>query len=159
MHIDIKNATRRQTAAAMGVSETTIGAWFASGCPRGENGRYSIPEVVQWRIKRLQSGRPTSEKLDAASLRYRKARARKLELEVGVKTGKLVDREAVTRAVQSSILIAKDRLLGIPAEIGNQLSGTIDRAVIAEVAATAERIIRQALTELAATKEAENGKP
>lgn len=87
-------------ARLLGVSRSTPGKWSQEGCPRNQDGSFSLPAVVQWRVDRAANTDPMLSGGDSpATERYRLAKARLAELELGERRRALLPRAVVHEAL------------------------------------------------------------
>ena len=92
---DAAHMTASAVAKIFGIRRQSFAAW--KGCPRNPDGTFDLTAVVQWRVENLaeqlrsRAPDPPSTSLE----RYREARARRAELEVGQLQDSLVDKADV----------------------------------------------------------------
>jgi phage terminase Nu1 subunit (DNA packaging protein) len=91
---------------------------------------YGNPDTRNDHMQALAAARATAES----------ARARKIELEVASKEGRLVSREAVNQAAVEFSTHIRNGLLGFPARIAHKLVGAADAEAI-------ERVLDEAIRE------------
>ena len=92
---DFGRCTAAEVGRVFGVSRQAVCAW--KGCPRNSDGSYSLTDVIQWKLDGLtaQLKERAPEPESSALERYREARARRAELEVGQLQDSLVDKADV----------------------------------------------------------------
>ena len=130
-------------ANLVGLSTRRIQQLRELGLPFNGRGRIHLVEGYQWL---LQYQKPETENLSEAKLRKLSAEANLRELEVGEAEGRLLERDAIISAVQSSLLKVKTRLLAIPTKLGHALANELNAASVQHVLETE---ISAALSELA----------
>jgi len=92
---DFQQCSAAEVGRVFGVSRQAVCAW--KGCPRNSDGSYNLTDVIQWRVESLteQLRARVPEPPSTALERYREARARRAELEVGQLQDSLVDKADV----------------------------------------------------------------
>ena len=92
---DFGRCSAAEVGRVFGVSRQAVCAW--KGCPRNSDGSYNLTDVIQWKLEglteQLRSRAP--EPPSTALERYREARARRAELEVGQLQDSLVSKSDV----------------------------------------------------------------
>lgn len=92
---DFGRCTAAEVGRVFGVSRQAVCAW--KGCPRNSDASYNLTDVIQWKLdgltEQLRARAPEPE--SSALERYREARARRAELEVGQLQDSLVDKADV----------------------------------------------------------------
>jgi hypothetical protein len=76
--MDFSKMKQSQAAKALGIVRQTLAAWEKSGCPRNDDGSYSLPDVFAWAIDRAKSEStisPASPEADMWLAEFRKQRA------------------------------------------------------------------------------------
>ncbi len=92
---DATHMTASAVARTFGIRRQSFAAW--KGCPRNSDGSFNLTDVIQWKLEglteqlRARAPEPESSALE----RYREARARRAELEVGQLQDSLVDKADV----------------------------------------------------------------
>jgi phage terminase Nu1 subunit (DNA packaging protein) len=129
-------------ANLVGLSTRRIQQLRELGMPFNGRGRIHLVEGFQW-LLRYQ--KPEAESLSEAKLRKLTAEANLRELEVGEAEGRLLERDAIISAVQSSLLKVKTRLLAIPTRLGHALANEPSAASVQHILETE---ISAALSEL-----------
>ena len=144
--IDFNILTRRQIAEALGKTERTITNWVKDGCPR-QNGKYSLPAVIEWLIAREVDIAGTG--VDSPALeRYREARAKLVELELKERQGLLLDAKEVGDAEFNLARQIRDAFQNLPNRLCDQFSAMSDRNEIQQVMADEIYQILMALSEI-----------
>ena len=92
---DAAHMTASAVAKIFGIRRQSFAAW--KGCPRNSDGSYNLTDVIQWKLDGLaaQMKARAPEPESSALERYREARARRAELEVGQLQDSLVDKADV----------------------------------------------------------------
>ncbi len=94
---DLRRMTATQMGRVFGISRQAFSVWRE--CPRNTDGTWSLPEVVAWKLRRVQEElelEADGSGADSPALeRYRAARADRAELEVLEKRNALVSRTDV----------------------------------------------------------------
>lgn len=96
-----KEEMDRLSAAALArllqVQRSTPLKWVECGCPRHSDKTFSLPAVVAWRVSHAQAQAAVDDMTgaDSASERYRLAKARLAELELGERRRALLPRALV----------------------------------------------------------------
>jgi len=134
------------TAQLLGISEQAL--WKAvkeRGCPclgrRGKETLYDWREVLPWRVADLMPGDEDQRQRLAA------AQAEKIEMENRRRKGQLAEVSEVEQTWASFALAVRSRLLRLPTTVAAEIA---DPALRPAVQATTTRVVREALTELAA---------
>ena len=145
---------KTQLAAACKVSVVSVSSWIGKGCPhfKGEDGRnrFDLKQVRRWRKDSLIA-RPTPT---AAAPSYSEARARKesalaslRELQLQERTGELVRRDAVSKAVFASNRAIRDQFMNLPARVSGLVAAETNQHKCFEILANE---VRQILEDLSA---------
>jgi len=93
--LKITNKLQRiELIAIFAVTEKTVYNWTNYGCPKGDDGRYNLTDVIKWREKNLKESRGDNAK-QAAELRKLENQNAKLELEIANLEKKTIPREKV----------------------------------------------------------------
>ena len=92
---DFGRCSAAEVGRVFAVSRQAVCAW--KGCPRNSDGSYNLTDVIQWRVESLteQLRSRAPEPPSTALERYREARARRAELEVGQMQDSLVSKSDV----------------------------------------------------------------
>ena len=90
---DAAHMTASAVAKIFGIRRQSFAAW--KGLPRNPDGTFDLAAVVQWRVESLTEQLRAPEPESSALERYREARARRAELEVGQLQDSLVDKADV----------------------------------------------------------------
>ncbi len=92
---NFQQCSAAEVGRVFGVSRQAVCAW--KGCPRNSDGSYNLTDVIQWKLEsvteQLRARVPEPE--SSALERYREARARRAELEVGQMQDSLVSKSDV----------------------------------------------------------------
>lgn len=118
--------------------------------PKAERGRYALAPAVQGYVKYLKdragSSDAETDDIGTSKARLIKARARMAELEADQLEGKLLDRAEVEQGWKTIVLNMRAKLMAIPTRAAPQL---VTMPTIAQAAALLERLVSEALNELA----------
>jgi phage terminase Nu1 subunit (DNA packaging protein) len=118
--------------------------------PKAERGRYALAPAVQGYVRYLKDraggGDAETDEIGTSKARLIKARARMAELEADALEGKLLDRAEVERAWKTIVLNMRAKLMAIPVRAAPQI---VTAPTIAQAAAMLERLVSEALNELA----------
>jgi phage terminase Nu1 subunit (DNA packaging protein) len=127
-----KLMTTAELAAFLGHSPHTVNRWRSLGCPARKHGRtylYDRTAVAKWLRARNYDGKPGPKKREKAvvtgedgqpldpDVRFRLARAEKVELDVAKLKGEMVDRADVEEALVRLARVFRTSLLGLPARL------------------------------------------
>ncbi len=146
-------------ARIFGVSYTTIARdWVPRGMPgeqgvNGQPGRYSLPEIIQWREAYLLTlGNPQTE--DERELRDRLELAQTLKAEssaaiekikLGELEAKFIDKESALAEITGMFHRVRQRIESIPQEVGTTFPPEIRADLIADL----KHKLRMVLVEMA----------
>ncbi len=136
--------TRREVAAAFGVSPLRITKWTAAGMPvadrgqRGKQSRYDVAAVVAWRIETeverrapvvSSGGRAVAAGMNLGDERAKLARVqtRKAELEMRTREGELLETTDVVRLLALAVLAIRSGILRLPTTIAPALVACVQR--------------------------------
>ena len=124
---------QKAAAAYAGVSVRTIRYWKAAGMPVAEGGGY-IKGFLDF-YKKNEGLQPTEEKKAAlsADADYKTTRAKLLQMELDVKTGRLIAADEIEAGRVARILTVKRALLGLGRKLAPQLARIRDEKAIAAV--------------------------
>ena len=149
--------TKIQLAKACRVSLPTIGSWIGKGCPHstGKDGRnrFDLKAIQRWRKDNLIA-RPPQKPRPPGAPSYAAARARKesalaslRELQLEERTGTLVRRDAVSKAVFASNRAIRDQFMNLPARVSGLVAAETNQHKCFEILANE---VRQILEDLSA---------
>ncbi len=111
--------TRAEAAARLGVAPARINRWAEDGAPvavrgsRGHSAMYDLAALRLWKDRR-QHGPEDALSLAAERAKLARVQREKWEIDVRLRTGELVERNAAVAEGRSHIAAAKARLLSIP---------------------------------------------
>ena len=143
--IDPEKVTGSQLARIYGVTTGAVSHWVRrDGCPRNDDGTYSIAEVIQWREARLAvaasevtaGGSPALE-------RKRLAEAEMAEIKLGEQRGELIAVQEWRREQTAKIQIVKRALLSMPRRMAPLLQGLNARQIEGQLGEELRRVIAQ----------------
>ena len=141
---DFQQCSAAEVGRVFGVSRQAVCAW--KGCPRNSDGSFDLAHVIQWKLEslteqlRARAPEPPSTSLE----RYREARARRAELEVGQLQDSLVDKadvEARWGRVLSHLVQSFD---GMGKVLAPRLAMRHEKEIAATVRAEVHHIIETA---------------
>ena len=118
-----KYFTKNELATIFGVSTTTVDNWLFKGLPfekkgtRGKSYKFSLPEVIEWRINTKKNQDVADLTLEDIRKRKELADAEMKELELEEKKGSLVPVEEVKKEASALAVIVGQRLYSIPSKI------------------------------------------
>ena len=150
--MDFTALNQKQVAAAMGTNPRTIRRWVADGCPKNDDGTYSLPDVVGWRIDlEAEAAAPSTEDGARYLAEWRKERAQIARMDREERETVLIRREDAEKDWIDHIMQARSRLLSIPNRLGPVLSDHFggDRLQTANAVEDAREVIHETLKELA----------
>ena len=150
---DAAHMTASAVAKIFGIRRQSFAAW--KGCPRNSDGSYNLTDVIQWKIENMaeQLRARVPEPPSTALERYREARARRAELEVGQLQDSLVDKadvEARWGRVLSHLVQSFD---GMGHAIAPRLAMRHEKEIAATVRAEVHHIIETARAAMLADEE------
>lgn len=121
---DFENMTRKDLAAAYGVSPITITRWLKLGLPRHKDGSYSLPETIAWTVDKARQDTPLEGETTESTkwlAEYRKERAKKERLRRKMLEGSTIEKDLVIGFFQSRISLVKNGLLLMPRSLAPDL--------------------------------------
>jgi len=136
--VEFQSLKQVQVAAAFGVHRLTVAKWTKEGCPRNEDGSYSLPDVIQWSIDRakgkIPDGAAAANSLDAEKwlTEYRKERALKAKAEREHVEGKLIEKHWVDQILVDFTTYVKRHVFLLAKRLPGRLVGKTE-PVIAQV--------------------------
>ena len=131
--------TAEGLAAVLGLSRQRIGQLVAEGTvPKHARGAYPLCEAVQSVLRAAKANGGPGRKVADADARWKLARARQAEANVGALEGRLLPREAVAATWSKMAGVIRARLLEMPRALGPDLA----RAETPEEAST---LLKEAL--------------
>ena len=137
-----------QVAEILGVSKRTLTNWKRLGakeCLVG-HGKWDFKKLLDWWLENIYSSvDEDSPDLQAERLRYEKARADKMEIEVARMKGELLPRGDVEAALRELIITAKRAFMLIPKKAPGLLVGLSQ----AEQMEVLQDMVEEILTNLA----------
>ena len=109
-------------ASLFGVSHSAVSRW---PCPRNADGTYDLKAVIQWRVSKADedaevSGNSASR--DPATARWRMAKAKRAEFELGLLEGRVVDKAEVETQWCRLLTRLRQGIMSIPDRIANAAS-------------------------------------
>lgn len=146
-------ATQAAVSREFGLAANTVKqSWASAGMP-GEQGRYSLAEITEWRLRYLaefEGRKQTAADLSNSELERQQAEEElrkiklqndKLEREEQIACGKVIDREAAGIATRTAASVLVERLMKVP----SQLEPSLPVDIAADFVKDAERLIRREL--------------
>ena len=136
--------TQREVGQVFDVSVRTVRAWVAEGMPRNDSGTYSLADIGTWRGSRngKANGGTANPDKDDADLRFRKAKSRKMEVELGVLEGNYVLRKDMEKRARAQALVLRKKLLAFQKTLPPVLVGMSVRDIQAEIKERVYDILR-----------------
>jgi phage terminase Nu1 subunit (DNA packaging protein) len=120
-----------EAARILGLSRRQFDRLVKSGAlPQAEPRRYDLAAVVQAYVRYVEAGREGMESMADARFVTERERARKLQIENGVRLGKLVRADAVGTALTQVAAYAVGLLEAIPNRYAPELAPIADAAVM-----------------------------
>lgn len=120
-------------AKLLGYSRSAPSSWGSRGCPRNADGSYNLQEVVRW-LQGQSKGADDLSELDAATLRYRLAKAKLAELQLATARGKLIPIKDADAVFGKLVAMTNQALR-------NVARGCADRLIYLESPTDAETIV------------------
>jgi phage terminase Nu1 subunit (DNA packaging protein) len=146
-----ENLTSVQIGEFCGISDRTIRDWQKKKIIPSSGDMSEIVKAIlayQQQIVRTKKSEPTE--LNEAKVRLTNLQSDKLELELEVRRGNLLESFEVVETWSKYIYACKSRLTGIPAKLAYELSGIEDPMAIKQVL---ERGVDEVLRELSDHRE------
>lgn len=140
--------TTDQAAKFFEINRSTLTRWKKIGadCAYLSRGRWDAIKLHRWWLENIYTGvDESSPDLQAERLRYEKARADKMELEVARMKGELLPRAEVEAALRELIITAKRAFMLIPKKAPGLLVGLSQ----AEQMEVLQDMVEEILTNLA----------
>lgn len=133
------------------ISQTKLGTLVRNGIAiKSSRGRYRLDETVGNYVRHLQivaAGRENTatqaeqkSRLAESRLRYSKAAARKIELQIAEREGSLVDAKAAQARMEGVCLQIRAAMLTVPSRAGQSLAGLTKAQIVA-----LDAVVRDAL--------------
>jgi phage terminase Nu1 subunit (DNA packaging protein) len=139
-------------AEACNLTPQRVQQLMAEGMPRVARGKYDLVACVRWYIRYLQRivEQRSNDGTGGGTLGVERARlarwqADRVEQEVGVRSGELLDADVALAWIEDMASTVKSRLAQIPDAVANQ----VDVRHSAIVAAAVRKLINETLAELA----------
>lgn len=152
-------ATQAAVSREFGLAANTVKqSWASAGMP-GEQGRYSLAEITEWRLRylaELEGRKQTAADLSNSELEreqaeeeLRKIRLQndKLEREEQIASGKVIDKEAAETALRTLFAVHAERVMKVMA----QLEPSLPSEIAPDIVATGNRLLRRELVGLSET--------
>lgn len=141
-----KNLTSVQIGEFCGISDRTIRDWQKKEIiPKSSDMSEIVKAIVAHQMTQVRAKKSEPTDLDAAKVRLTNLQADKLEIELEVRRGTLVNSDEVAELWRKYIYASKNRLTGMPAKLAYELSGIDDPTGIKQVL---ERSVDEVLREL-----------
>jgi len=130
-----------ELAEILGVAIKTIGRWVDKGMPVRSDGndrksrrerRFDTAAVIRWLVDGPADLTPAA-RLDAAKLRKQSASTTLKELELGERSGRLIDMEIPAEQINEQFAVLKSQLLAIPARLTHQVAATSEPDVVRRI--------------------------
>ena len=142
---DINAANATEVGRCCGVTRQAVQKWK---CPRRPDGKYCIPEVVQWRIEKEAMAADLSSGAKSPQLeRWRRARADMAEDELARRRGDLVEVVEVEAKWGRLLTALRQQLTRLGTSVAMHMPasgrGKARRVVEEEVAGALNRVVRE----------------
>jgi len=121
---DFENLTRKDLAAAYGVSPMTITRWLKLGLPRHKDGTYSLPETIAWTVDQARQETPLEGETTESTkwlAEFRKERAKSERLRRKMLEGSVIEKDLVIGFFNARIGLVKNGLLLMPRALASDL--------------------------------------
>lgn len=142
--------TSREIGNHCGIPERTIRDWQAKAIvPKTDTLAPAVQAIIAYykqQIRDIASGSGDDDILQAEKIRLTRAQADKVELELAVRQGELVEAHSTVLVWSKYILSCRSRLLGLPAKVAYELAGVTDPALIQQIL---QEVVDEATRELA----------
>lgn len=133
---------RSYLAELFGVSERAVNYFLEEGMPRVGHGRYDLRACTQWYLANKKR-RPTRD--DSAQIELLRAQCKKIELQVSIMRGDLIEAEAVKRAIFAMASTYTSQLDSLAPRMAGELADVQDAAYIESRLAQEARSIQKAV--------------
>jgi phage terminase Nu1 subunit (DNA packaging protein) len=131
------------------VPERTIRDWQAKGIvPKTAELALAVQAVIAYykrQIEKIAESSGDDDALKAEKIRLTRAQADKVELELALRQGELVEARQTVLVWSNYILACRSRLLGLPSKFAYELSGITEPALIQQIL---EEAVDEVLQEL-----------
>lgn len=105
-----------ELAEIVGKTDRTVRNWVDEGCPRGDDGQFDVPEVIDW-LSTRNSGRAAATE---QKTRLTRAQADKAELEAAKLRAELVPVDEVQKEWNRMLGAFRARALALPSKVASQ---------------------------------------
>ena len=147
------NVSKSEFAAIAGVSPSRVSQWVRDGFPIDEAGRVSVESGKAWVAEHVDPRRrrlPGNGSVPASSRATRDAAEAEIaRLKADRLAGRLIERDAVVRAIEARARFERDSWIGFVNRAAPEIAGA--GGDLAAVIAVLDRIVRDQLAMLAAT--------
>lgn len=141
--------TSRQIGQHCGIPERTIRDWQSKGIvPKCTDYAVAVQAIVthyKRQIEEIAESSGDEDALTAEKIRLTRAQANKVELELAVRQGELVEAHATVMAWSRYILSCRSRLLGLPSKVAYELAGISNPVLIQQIL---QAVVDEAIAEL-----------
>lgn len=141
--------TSRAIGQHCGIPERTIRDWQAKGIvPKTADYALAVQAVIAYykrQIEEIAEASGDDDMLKAEKIRLTRAQADKVELELSLRQGELVEAHSTVLVWSKYILSCRSRLLGLPAKVAYELAGITDPALIQQIL---QEVVDEAIAEL-----------
>ena len=145
-----KNLTSVQIGDFCGISDRTIRDWQKKEIiPKSSDMSEIVKAILSHQMTQVKGKQSEPNDLEQAKVRLTNLQADKLEMELEVKRGTLVNSSEAAEAWRKYIYASKNRLTAIPAKLAYELSGIDDPMAVKQVL---ERSVDEVLRELSDTE-------
>jgi phage terminase Nu1 subunit (DNA packaging protein) len=129
--------TSRAIGQHCGIPERTIRDWQAKGIvPKTADLGVAVQAVIahyKQQIREIAESSGDDDALKAEKIRLTRAQADKVELELSVRQGELVEARQTVLVWSRYLLACRSRLLGLPSKFAYELSGMTDPVIVQQI--------------------------
>lgn len=141
--------TSRQIGQHCGIPERTIRDWQSKGIiPKCTDYAVAVQAIVahyKRQIEEIAESSGDDDALTAEKIRLTRAQANKVELELSVRQGELVEARQTVLVWSKYILSCRSRLLGLPSKVAYELAGISNPVLIQQIL---QEVVDEAIAEL-----------
>lgn len=141
--------TSRAIGQHCGIPERTIRDWQAKGivpkCTDYAVAAQAIVAHYKRQIEEIAESSGDDDALTVEKIRLTRAQANKVELELSVRQGELVEARSTVMVWSKYILSCRSRLLGLPSKVAYELAGISNPVLIQQVL---QEVVDEAIAEL-----------
>lgn len=145
----MESLTSRAIGQHCGIPERTIRDWQAKGIvPKTQEMAIAVQAIIahyKQQIKEIAESSGDDDALTLEKIRLTRAQADKVELELSVRQGELVEARETVLVWSKFVLSCRSRLLGLPSKVAYELSGVSDPVLIQQIL---QEVVDEAIAEL-----------